>query len=221
MVGGILGLLLAYGSLELLTDFVGRLTPRAREIHIDSEVLLFTLGAALGTSIVFGTLSALFSRANLTSSLKEGSAGTGSGHQQNRVRSALIVCQVAFSFMLLIGAGLLLRSLIKMQQVDPGFVAQRALAMKTTFSFSKYTTSEQTVVALKKLLDRAAREPGVLSAAVSDRYPFEPESIVGGAQSFSFSFQIEGRTLEPGQAPPVTTYSSVSPRIISGRWAFR
>jgi putative ABC transport system permease protein len=211
MVGGILGLLLAYGSLELLTDFVGRLTPRAREIHIDSEVLLFTLGAALGTSIVFGTLSALFSRANLTSSLKEGSAGTGSGHQQNRVRSALIVCQVAFSFMLLIGAGLLLRSLIKMQQVDPGFVAQRALAMKTTFSFSKYTTSEQTVVALKKLLDRAASEPGVLSAAVSDRYPFEPESIVGGAQSFSFSFQIEGRTLEPGQAPPVTTYSSVSP----------
>jgi putative ABC transport system permease protein len=211
MVGGILGLMLAYGSLELLTDFVGRLTPRAREIHIDSEVLLFTLAAALGTSIVFGTLSALFSRANLTSSLKEGSAGTGSGHQQNRVRSALIVCQVAFSFMLLIGAGLLLRSLIKMQRVDPGFVPQRALAMKTTFSFSKYTTSEQTVVLLKKLLDRVASEPGVLSAAVSDRYPFEPESIVGGAQSVSFSFQIEGRTLEPGQAPPVTTYSSVSP----------
>ncbi len=211
IVGGILGLMLAYGSLELLTDFVGRLTPRAREIHIDSEVLLFTLAAALGTSIVFGTLSALFSRANLTSSLKEGSAGTGSGHQQNRVRSALIVCQVAFSFMLLIGAGLLLRSLIKMQRVDPGFVPQRALAMKTTFSFSKYTTSEQTVVLLKKLLDRVASEPGVLSAAVSDRYPFEPESIAGGVQSVSFSFQIEGRTLEPGQAPPVTTYSSVSP----------
>jgi putative ABC transport system permease protein len=211
MVGGILGLLLAYGGLDLLTDFVGRLTPRAREIHIDSEVLLFTLAAALGTSIVFGTLSALFSRANLTSSLKEGSAGTGSGHPQNRVRSALIVCQIAFSFMLLIGAGLLLRSLIKMQRVDPGFVPQRALAMKTTFNFAKYTTSEQTVVLLKKLLDRVASEPGVLSAAVSDRYPFEPESIAGGAQSVSFSFQIEGRTLEPGQAPPVTTYSSVSP----------
>ena len=212
MVGGILGLLLAYGSLELLTDFVGRLTPRAREIHIDSEVLLFTLAAALGTSIVFGTLSALFSRANLTSSLKEGSAGAGSGHPQNRMRSALIVCQIAFSFMLLIGAGLMLRSLIKMQQVDPGFVPQRALAMKTTFNFSKYTSSEQTVVLLKKLLDRVASEPGVLSAAVSDRYPFEPESIAGGAQSFSFSFQIEGRTLEPGEAPPVTTYSSVSPQ---------
>src|SRR5580658_9346577 len=91
--GGLLGLVLAYGSLDLLTDFVGRLTPRAREIHIDSGVLLFTLAAALGTSIVFGTLSALFSRANLSSSLKEGSSGAGSGYRQNRVRSALIVCQ--------------------------------------------------------------------------------------------------------------------------------
>jgi putative ABC transport system permease protein len=91
--GGLLGLVLAYGSLELLTDFVGRLTPRAREIHIDSGVWLFTLAAALGTSILFGTLSALFSRANLTSSLKEGSTSGGTGRRQNRVRSALIVCQ--------------------------------------------------------------------------------------------------------------------------------
>src|SRR5580692_1846653 len=203
VVGGVLGLLLAYGSLELLTDFVGRLTPRAREIHIDSQVLFFTLAAALGTSVVFGTLSALFSRANLTSSLKEGSAGTGSGHPQHRVRSALIVCQIAFSFMLLIGAGLLLRSLFKMQQVDAGIVPQRVLAMRIGFNFSKYTSSAQTVVVLKKLLDRVAGEPGVLSAAVSDRYPFEPESIAGGAPSVSFPFQIEGRALEPGQAPPV------------------
>src|SRR5262249_19190929 len=75
--GGILGLLLAYGSLELLTEFVGRLTPRAREIHMDSGVLFFTLAAALGTSIIFGTLSALFSRASVSSALKEGTAGAG------------------------------------------------------------------------------------------------------------------------------------------------
>src|SRR5580700_3890640 len=211
MVGGILGLLLAYGSLELLTDFVGRLTPRAREIHIDSEVLLFTLVAALGTSIVFGTLSALFSRANLTSSLKEGSAGTGSGHHQNRVRSALIVCQVAFSFMLLIGAGLMMRSLIKMQQVDAGIVPQRVLAMRIAFNWSKYTANDKTRVVIQKLLDRVKSEPGVLSAAISSRYPFEPEMITGGPESVSFAFQIEGRQLEPGLAPPVSTYAAVSP----------
>ncbi len=211
IVGGILGLLLAYGSLELLTDFVGRLTPRAREIHIDSGVLLFTLAAALGTSIVFGTLSALFSRANLTSSLKEGSSGAGSGRQQNRIRSGLIVCQISFSFLLLIGAGLMLRSLIKIQQVDAGIVPQRVLAMRTTFNWTKYTSDDKTKVAVQKLLDRVQSEPGVLSAAISSRYPFEPEMITGGPESVSFAFQIEGRALEPGQAPPVSTFASVSP----------
>jgi putative ABC transport system permease protein len=209
--GGLLGLVLAYGSLDLLTDFVGRLTPRAREIHIDSGVLLFTLAAALGTSIVFGTLSALFSRANLTSSLKEGSSGAGSGYQQNRVRSALIVCQIAFSFVLLIGAGLMLRSLIKMQQVDAGIVPQRVLAMRTMFNWSKYTAAEKTNVVVQKLLERVKSEPGVLSVAISSRYPFEPEAITGGPESFSFQFQIEGRALEPGQAPPVSTFAAVSP----------
>ena len=211
IVGGILGLMLAYGSLELLTDFVGRLTPRAREIHIDSEVLLFTLAAALGTSIIFGTLSAIFSRANLTSSLKEGSSGAGSGRQQNRMRGALIVCQIAFSFMLLIGAGLMIRSLFKMQQVDAGIVPQRVLAMRTTFNWSKYTAADNTSLVVQKLLDRVKSEPGVLSAAISSRYPFEPEAITGGPESFSFQFQIEGRALEPGQAPPVSTFAAVSP----------
>jgi len=210
IVGGVLGLILSYGSLELLTDFVGRLTPRAREVHIDTQVLLFTLAAALGTSIIFGTLSALFSRANVTSSLKEGSSGAGSGYRQNRMRSALIVCQIAFSFMLLIGAGLMLRSLFKMQHVDAGIVPQRVLTMRTTFNWTKYTDNEQTKVVVQKLLDRVQSEPGVLSAAISSRYPFEPEMIPGGPESVSFSFQIEGRALEPGQAPPVSTFASVS-----------
>jgi putative ABC transport system permease protein len=209
--GGMLGLFLAYSSLALLTDFVGRLTPRAREIQIDTGVLLFTLAAALGTSIVFGTLSALFSRANLTSSLKEGSAGAGAGHQQNKVRNTLIVCQVAFSFVLLIGAGLMIRSLLKMQQVDAGIVPQRVLALRTTFNWSKYTAADKTGVVVEKLLERVQSEPGVLSAAISSRYPFEPEIITDGPQSVSFSFQIEGRALEPGQSPPVSTFAAVSP----------
>lgn len=209
--GGILGLLLAYGSLNLLTEFVGRLTPRAREIHVDSGVLLFTLVAAIGTSILFGTLSALFSRSNVSASLKEGSAGTGIGRQQNRLRSALIVCQVAFSFMLLIGAGLMLRSLLKMQEVSAGIVPQRVLAMRTSFNWSKYTAADKTRVVVQKLLDRIKSEPGILSAAISSRYPFEAELITAGPEAVSFSFQIAGRQLQPGQAPRVSTFASVSP----------
>lgn len=210
-IGGLLGLLFTYGSLHLLTDFVTRLSPRAREIHFDSGVLLFTLAAALGTSMIFGTLSALFSRANLTSSLKEGSTGAGSGRGQNRMRDVLVVGQVAFSFMLLIGAGLMLRSLFKLQQVDAGIVPQRVLAMRTNFNWSKYGDAEKTRAGMQKLLERVQSEPGILSAAVSSRYPFEPEAITAGAAAFSFNFQIEGRQLQPGEAPPVSTFAAISP----------
>lgn len=210
-LSGVLGLLLAFDSMNLLTDFIARLTPRAREIHMDTGVLLFTLAAALGTSLIFGTLSALFSRANLTSSLKEGTTGAGSGYRQNRMRDALIICQVAFSFMLLIGAGLTMRSLLKLQSVNPGFQPEHALALRTTFSFSKYTNDDQSRVMEKKLLDRVQAVPGVLSATVSNRFPFEPEVIAAGPESVSFSFQVQGRRLEPGQAPPVSTFSAVSP----------
>lgn len=211
LLGGALGLLVAYGSLTLLSDFAARLTPRAREIRIDGGVLMFTLFAALGTSIVFGTIAALFSRANLTSSLKEGSSGVGAGQTKNRVRSVLIVSQVAFSFVLLIGAGLMLRSLIKMLRVDPGFVPQRVLAMGTSFSFSKYSTNDQYVDIGKKVLSRVQAVPGVLSAAISDSYPMQPDIVSGGANAALGAFQIQGREIGPAEAPPVSSVSVISP----------
>jgi len=211
ITGGALGLAIAYGSLEILTQFAERLTPRAREIHVDAGVLLFTLGAALGTSILFGTISAFFSGSNLSSGLKEGSAGAGAGRSRNRVRSALIVSQIAFSFMLLIGAGLMLRSLMKMQQVNPGFVAQRVLAMKINYNWAKYSGVERYALAAKKLLDRVEAEPGVLSAAISSGYPLEPELISAGPNSNSTTLQVEGRLLQPGEAPPTTSDAAASP----------
>lgn len=204
--GGVVGLFLAFGSLQLLTEFAARLTPRAREIHIDAGVLLFTLLIAVGTSIVFGTFSAIFSRANLTSGLKEGTAG--SGHQRNRVRGALIVSQIAISFMLLIGAGLMLRSLFKMLQVNPGFVSDRVLAMKINFNWSKYGTSQQFAEGAKKLVDRIQTEPGVLSASVSSTYPLEREVLTGGPNTVGF--QIEGHPLGPGEAPPLVDVVSAT-----------
>jgi putative ABC transport system permease protein len=211
MIGGALGLFLAYGSLQLLTDFASRLTPRAREIKIDAGVLGFTLLAALGTSIIFGTISAIFSRTNLSSSLKEGSSGAGAGLHKNRVRSALIVSQVGFSFLLLISAGLMLRSLGKMLTVDPGFVPQRVLAMRTTFSFTKYATAEPLNVAIKKTLDRVQAEPGIVSAAISSGYPLEAETLAAGPSALLGTFSIEGRQLSPGEAPPAGGFIIISP----------
>ena len=211
LMGGLLALVFASNSLQLLTDFAARLTPRAHEIRMDTGVLLFTLAAALGTSVLFGTLAALFSRANLTSSLKEGTSGAGSRRQKNRVRSALIVSQIAFSFILLIGAGLMLRSLGNLLTVDPGFSPQHVVAMRTTFSFTKYASSDQLVLAARKVLDRVRAVPGVLSASISSVYPLQREAIVAGSSAFSGTFQIEGRELSPGEAPPVSSQIVVSP----------
>jgi len=128
------------------------------------------------------------------------------------MRDVLVVCQVAFSFMLLIGAGLMIRSLVKLQSVDAGITPQRVVAMRTNWNWSKYMNdNDKTRVAAQKLLDRVQSEPGVLSAAVSSRYPFEPETLSAGAAAFSFNFQIEGRQLQPGEAPPASTFAAVSP----------
>jgi putative ABC transport system permease protein len=210
LMGGLLALVFASNSLQLLADFAARLTPRAHEIRMDRGALLFTLAAALGTSLVFGTLAALFSRANLTLGLKEGTSGAGMGRRKNRVRGVLIVSQIAFSFILLIGAGLMLRSLQKLLTVDAGFSAQHVLAMRTTFSFSKYASRDQLTVVAKKVLDRVQAVPGVLSASLSSVYPLEHEAIVAGASAFSGPFRIEGRELNPGEAPPVTGQVVVS-----------
>src|SRR5215469_2136702 len=208
-IGGLIGLVLAYDSLELLTRFAARLSPRASEIRIDSGVLLFTLLAALGTAVVFGTVSALFSHVNLTSGLKEGAAGSGVNRRRNRMRSVLIVSQVAFSFMLLIGAGLMLRSLFKMLNVNQGFQTQHVLAMRLSPNWSKYGTSDQYALFAKKLVDRIKAEPAVLSAAVSSSYPLEPEVLSGGINSNGF--QIEGHPLAPGQAPPLADTVLITP----------
>ena len=215
-IGGVLGLLLAFDSLQLLTNFAARLSPRASEIRIDSSVLLFTLLAALGTSIVFGTVSALFSRVNLTSGLKEGTAGAG--QHRNRIRSMLIVSQVAFSFVLLIGAGLMLRSLFKMLAVNPGFKSQHVLAMKINFNWSKYANSDQYAAVGKKLVERIEAQPGVIFAAVSSSYPLEPELLSGGPNSNTF--QIQGQPFGPGEAPPLADTVSITPAF-SALWEFR
>lgn len=203
-----LGLAIAYQGLDLLVDFAGQLTPRAREINMDRNVLLFTLFAAVFTSVVFGSVSAFSSRSEVAAGLKEGGRAT-MGLKQRRLRNVLIVCQVAFSFVLLIGAGLMLRSLSKLQNIDPGFVPQRVLTMGIGLNWSKYTTNEQTLAVARQILAKAQAEPGVLSAAVASSFPLDPDALAGGG--FNRRFQIEGRITPEGENPPVSAMRIASP----------
>jgi putative ABC transport system permease protein len=203
-----LGLLLASGSLKLLVEFASRLTPRAREITIDWRVLLFTLLAALLTSIVSGSVLGFSSRQQLATGLREGTRQSNQGRGRKRTRNVLIVAQVAFSFVLLIGAGLMLRSFVRLQSVDPGFVPQSVLTMALDLNWSTHFNDrekreEQSREIARKLLEKLQVLPGVQYAAVASSFPLDPDLISMGPGTSSF--QIEGRPLRAGETPPITT----------------
>src|SRR5262249_45932367 len=166
LIGGALGALLAAWSVRLLVNFAARFTPRAAWVRLDTPVLV----VSVATGLVFGLLPALSTRRSLIPSLKEGGR-SAAGAGRRRLRGALVVAQVAVSFMLLVGAGLMLRSLFKLQKVKPGFDPERALVMRVTANWSKYTTGQQYRDLSLRLVERARAVPGVLSAAMASTYP--------------------------------------------------
>jgi putative ABC transport system permease protein len=205
LIGGSLGVLFSWGALNLLVSFATRFTPRAREIHMDSTVLLFTLAVAVLTSVLSGTAPALAARDTVVDNLKEGSAQSTIGLGRRRMRSLLIVAQVAVTFLLLIGAGLMLRSFAKLQQVDPGFQPENVLTMQIGLDFTKYNTNDKQRAFFEAFLDKVQAQSGVKSAAASMMIPLTNNMQMTG------DFQIAGRTPVPGQALPVADFRTVSP----------
>lgn len=205
LAGGVLGILLAAGALDLLVSFAARFTPRASEIRIDGTVLVFALVVSLATGIAFGLVPSLSSRQNLIASLQEGGDRTSAGAARHRIRSALIVVQVAISFMLLIGAGLMLRSLWKLHRVDPGFATERVLTTRLDLNFSKYTDLEKRRGFQRRLLERIESQPGVVSAAIAGTFPLND----GGPQNGQFD--IEGRPPALPALRPQADFQQVSP----------
>ena len=200
VAGGVLGLALAAGGLQLLVGFAARFTTRASEIEIDGLVLVFTLVISVATGLVFGLMPAFTSDHHLTGALKEGGGRSSAGLRRQRVRNTLIVAQVSVSFILLIWAGLMMRSLIKLQQVNPGFDPERVLAMRISPNWSKYNTPEQTRALLTRILDKARSAPGVLSASLGSTFPLNQLGITSGP--FNRGFQIEGQPIPEGELAP-------------------
>jgi putative ABC transport system permease protein len=208
LAGGVLGLVLAAGGLQLLVTFAARFTTRSGEIRIDGFVLLFTLLVSVATGLIFGLMPAFSSDKNLTGALKEGGGRSSAGLKRQRVRNMLIVAQVSVSFILLIWAGLMLRSLIKLQHVNPGFDPERVLAMRISLNWSKYNGNDETLAVLQRTLDKARSEPGVLSAALGSTYPLNQLGITNGP--FNRGFQIEGRPIPDGELLPQADFRTAS-----------
>jgi putative ABC transport system permease protein len=204
LLGGALGLLLATSGLQLLSAYVARFTPRAHEVHIDLAVLLFTLAAALFVSILTGTAPAVARRENLITTLKEGSTQSTLG-ARGKLRAALIVAQVAVSFLLLIGAGLTVRSLINLQRVDPGFHPENVLTVQFSLDFSRYTSDEKTLAFFDSLLARVQALPGVTSVTAAGVFPLDKSPALNN------QFAIEGRQPNSADAKPIAELNVITP----------
>ncbi|MDP6579230.1 MAG: ABC transporter permease [Vicinamibacterales bacterium] len=204
VVGAGLGLVLAGMGLDLLVSFAGMLTPRTSQISIDGWVLAFTLAVAVATGLAFGIAPALSARANVTA-LKEGGAQTTDAGTVHWFRNVLTIAQVAVSFMLLVGAGLLLASFYKLQQVDPGFRPDNVLTAEVFPNWSKYRTPESRRQLFTGVLERIESRPGVLSAAAASDVPLE------GQPARQQAFEIEGRRYEDPDLRPELELRVASP----------
>jgi len=205
LAGGLLGLLLAAGALELLVRFVGRFTTRAAEISISTPVLLFTLGISLLTGLVFGAIPALAQRLSLVNSLKEGSTNFTARAGRLQLRNLLVMGQVALSFILLIGAGLMLRSFLKLQQVNAGYNGENVLTATLPFNFSKYPNNETALNFFDRITDKLEGTPGIEMVAVNSGAPLAP------GRPGNQTFVIEGHPLAPHQTPPTADVNGASP----------
>ena len=162
LLGAAVGVGLAWESRNLLVQFAARLTPRAREITIDGDVLAFAILCAVATSLFCGVAATFYSSEHITSGLNESGTPVAGGGRSQWVRSGLIAAQVGFSYVLLVGAGLMSRTLINLQRVDAGFVAQHVLAVDIDLNWSKYTTDQQWRDVSRRLLEQAQMQPGVI-----------------------------------------------------------
>jgi len=208
VVGGALGLMLAPPILTLLVKFAAQFTTRAAEVRMDTPILLFTLLVSVFSGLLFGFAPALSSGGRTADALKQGSAQTTSSRGHQRLRAALVVLQVAVSFVLLIGAGLMMRSFVRLQSVDPGFSSERLLGMRLSPNFSRYTNSQQLSALADRVLRRIRALGGVESAALSSSLPFSPRAVANGPSNSDF--EIEGKPVPKGQLKPITDTTLVS-----------
>jgi predicted permease len=200
IAGGVLGLALSALSLQLLVAFAERFTSRAHEISIDVNVLMFTFGVSVLTGLVFGSIPALSRRVDVAPALNEGSRGTQSSQ---RVRSALIVAQVSASFMLLIAAGLTLRSLMNVQGVNPGIKTENLLTFRADMSFDKFPLTLPPAESRARISNywtefeqRLRAIPGVMEVGGGGTFPLNEQGPFNGV------LVREGHPLPPGTAPP-------------------
>jgi putative ABC transport system permease protein len=217
-IGGTAGLALAFWVVRALVFLMPKDTPRLEEIKLDYRVVLFTLGTSLLTGIVFGLAPSFqAARTNLNDVLKEAGRG-GDASRRLKLRNLLVVSEFALSLVLLIGAGLMVKSLLRVQEVKPGFDPANLLTMRIALSSTKYETFTKSHAFFQQLLDQLEARPEIESVGAINLLPFG-----GGGGDRSFSLQDQptpsGHARPDEQVRFVTPgyFRAMSIPLLSGR----
>jgi predicted permease len=204
ILGLLLGLLGIHALLSVNTAGLPRVGIGGELVHMDARVLLFTLALTMLTTLLFGLFPALqASRTDLNSTIKESASRSGSGLRQNRARTTLVVTEVALALVLLVGAGLLIRTAMAIYAVNPGFDTKNILTMRMSLSGKAYETSAAIDDLVKRGVERIEAIPGVELATATCCVPLE-----GG---YGLPFRIMGRALEKGPFHGGGEWKTVSP----------
>ncbi|HEX6732534.1 MAG TPA: ABC transporter permease, partial [Pyrinomonadaceae bacterium] len=213
-IAGLVGTLLAVWGIDLLSTLLPETLPRGNPIGVNSRVLIFTFALALLTILIFGLLPAMqAARADVRDALNEGGRSGMGSRRQGRLRRLLVVTEVALALVLLIGSGLLIRSFMKLRQVDVGFTAQNILTMRVPLPQAKYPfpitpTDLREPAGLAfydELLTRVRGLPGVQAATVATILP------LGAGEGWGKFMSIEGRTETSLEKVPLVRFALISP----------
>jgi putative ABC transport system permease protein len=203
LLGGALGLLLAVAGVGLLRNLIPASYLNAQDITVDGKVLAFTLLISASTAIIFGLVPAFqATKVDINSWLKEGSGKTTSGVRRRWLRSFLVVSEITISLVLFVGASLLIKSFLRLQQVDPGFRPDNVLTLNIALPESRYPDEARQKAFYQQVLQRLAAAPGVKSAGAVTILP-----LSGSDRTRAFG--IEGRPLVSSNIP-TASYSAVS-----------
>lgn len=208
IAGGLLGLVLSVVGVQLFRTYIPQQISQVKAMSVDFRVLGFTVVVSLVTGLVFGLVPAIqASMFNPNEALKEGGREATAGHS-NRISSILVIAEVAISLVLLIGAGLLINSFIRLRSVDGGFNPENLLTMKVELPPLKYPTQERRAAFYTDLISRVETLPGVQSAAVTTNLPLY-------RQGNSLTVWFEGRPDPPPGQEIIITMRVVSPEYLS------
>jgi putative ABC transport system permease protein len=204
LLGGGLGLLLALWAVDLIVAISPDGIPRVNEVGINGPVLGFTLLVSLLAGIVFGLAPALLSsKPDLNAALKEGSRSAAGSFDRSRLRSLLVVAEVALASVLLLGAGLMMNSFVRLQRVDPGFKPEKLLTVRVSLPQSRYGQTLQQTTFYQQALQRFETLPGTQSVSAISNLPFQNENNGG--------LRIDGYAPSSPYDRPQASYRAVSP----------